>query len=79
MNKAYRDGLTVLDACDKWYSGAFLLETVPSVIYIQQWVRGRISSVMSSQALEQFNEIMSDPLNVLSRMVSDHQPGDGVS
>jgi ADP-ribosyl-[dinitrogen reductase] hydrolase len=27
-------GLTVLEACDEWYSGAYLLETVPSVLYI---------------------------------------------
>lgn len=26
--------LPVLAACDRWYSGAFLLETVPSVLYI---------------------------------------------
>jgi ADP-ribosylglycohydrolase len=24
----------VLDACNEWYSGAYLLETIPSVIYI---------------------------------------------
>jgi len=29
-----RDGLSVMEACSKWYSGAFLLETVPSVVYI---------------------------------------------
>ena len=34
VTEAYRDNLTVLDACNRWYSGAFLLETVPSVIYI---------------------------------------------
>jgi ADP-ribosyl-[dinitrogen reductase] hydrolase len=27
-------GLTALEACDEWYSGAYLLETVPSVLYI---------------------------------------------
>jgi len=31
---AYRRDLSALDACQSWYSGAFLLETVPSVIYI---------------------------------------------
>ena len=24
----------MLEACDDWYSGAYLLETVPSVLYI---------------------------------------------
>jgi ADP-ribosyl-[dinitrogen reductase] hydrolase len=32
--KAYDRGLSVMDACNSWYSGAFLLETVPSVLYI---------------------------------------------
>ena len=27
-------GLSTLEACDQWRSGAFLLETVPSVLYI---------------------------------------------
>ena len=27
-------GLTALEACDEWHSGAYLLETVPSVLYI---------------------------------------------
>lgn len=31
---AWRRGLGVREACDGWYSGAFLLETVPSVLYI---------------------------------------------
>ena len=31
---AYEDGLSVVEACDRWYSGAYLLETVPSVLYI---------------------------------------------
>ncbi len=31
---AYRQGLSVREAGDSWYSGAFLLETVPSVLYI---------------------------------------------
>lgn len=26
--------LTTLQACEQWYSGAYLLETVPSVLYI---------------------------------------------
>jgi len=34
VSEAYRRGLSVLEACDSWYSGAFLLETVPSVLYI---------------------------------------------
>jgi ADP-ribosyl-[dinitrogen reductase] hydrolase len=34
VGEAYRQGLSVLDACNHWYSGAFLLETVPSVILI---------------------------------------------
>lgn len=31
---AYNKGLTISDACNSWYSGAYLLETIPSVIYI---------------------------------------------
>jgi ADP-ribosylglycohydrolase len=31
---ALRDDLSALEACDRWYSGAHLLETVPSVLYI---------------------------------------------
>jgi len=31
---AYRKGLSVLEACNSWYSGAYLLETMPSVLYI---------------------------------------------
>jgi ADP-ribosylglycohydrolase len=31
---AYTRSLSVREACSWWYSGAFLLETVPSVIYI---------------------------------------------
>jgi ADP-ribosylglycohydrolase len=27
-------GVSVRDACNAWYSGAFLLETLPSVLYI---------------------------------------------
>ncbi len=34
VGDAYEKGLTVVEACNSWYSGAFLLETVPSVIYI---------------------------------------------
>ena len=34
LPRAYESGLTSRDACDGWYSGAFLLETVPSVLYI---------------------------------------------
>jgi hypothetical protein len=32
--EAYRTGLSTVEACDSWYSGAYLMETVPSVIYI---------------------------------------------
>ena len=32
--KALQQGRSILDVCDDWYSGAFLLETVPSVIFI---------------------------------------------
>jgi hypothetical protein len=32
--EAYEQGKSVLDACDYWYSGAYLLETVPSALYI---------------------------------------------
>jgi ADP-ribosylglycohydrolase len=32
--KAYKQGKPVLEACNYWYSGAYLLETVPSVLYI---------------------------------------------
>ncbi len=32
--KAYKEGISVLDACESWHSGAYLLETIPSVIYI---------------------------------------------
>lgn len=31
---AYEEGLSVVDACERWGSGAYLLETVPSVLYI---------------------------------------------
>jgi ADP-ribosyl-[dinitrogen reductase] hydrolase len=31
---AYGENLSVVEACSRWYSGAFLLETVPSVIFI---------------------------------------------
>lgn len=31
---ARRQGLTARQACDSWYSGAYLLETVPCVLYI---------------------------------------------
>jgi len=32
--KALQQGRSILDVCDDWYSGAFLLQTVPSVIFI---------------------------------------------
>ena len=31
---AYQENLSVIDACNTWYSGAYLLETVPSMLYI---------------------------------------------
>lgn len=34
VSEAYRRNFSVADACNAWYSGAFLLETMPSVIYI---------------------------------------------
>jgi ADP-ribosylglycohydrolase len=34
VSQAYEMGLSVEEACNTWYSGAYLLETVPSVIYI---------------------------------------------
>ena len=33
VDDAWRRKLDVLTACNEWYSGAFLLETVPSVLY----------------------------------------------
>ena len=34
VSRANRQDLPVIDACNAWYSGAFLLETLPSAIYI---------------------------------------------
>jgi ADP-ribosylglycohydrolase len=34
VGAARRQDLSTLDACNRWYSGAYLMETVPSVIYI---------------------------------------------
>lgn len=34
VNGALSKDLDVLDACDRWHSGAYLLETVPTVLYI---------------------------------------------
>ena len=34
VGEAYERGLTALEGCNSWYSGAYLLETVPSVVYI---------------------------------------------
>jgi hypothetical protein len=31
---AYDRGLSTLEGCQSWYSGAYLLETVPSLLYI---------------------------------------------
>ena len=33
LPRAWDEGLTVLQACSRWYSGAYLLETVPCVLY----------------------------------------------
>ncbi len=34
VSRAYEDRLSTLDACNTWYSGPYLFETVPSVLYI---------------------------------------------
>ena len=34
VRAAYQEQTPVVDACNQWYSGAYLLETMPSVIYI---------------------------------------------
>jgi len=34
VGEAWRQNLSVVEACNTWYSGAFLLETMPCVIYI---------------------------------------------
>jgi ADP-ribosylglycohydrolase len=34
VSRAFQKNLSAVDACNSWYSGAYLLETVPSVIYI---------------------------------------------
>ena len=34
VRAAYEDKLLVVDACNRWHSGAYLLETMPSVIFI---------------------------------------------
>ncbi len=34
VGNAFARNLSVVEACNSWYSGAYLLETVPSVIYI---------------------------------------------
>ncbi|EKD10332.1 ADP-ribosylglycohydrolase family protein [Limnospira platensis] len=34
VSEAYRLQLSVVEACNRWHSGAYLLETVPTVIYI---------------------------------------------
>jgi ADP-ribosylglycohydrolase len=34
VSNAIQDEMPAVEACDGWYSGAFLLETVPSVLYI---------------------------------------------
>ncbi|MBF0548651.1 MAG: ADP-ribosylglycohydrolase family protein [Candidatus Riflebacteria bacterium] len=34
VTEAYKNNVSVVDACNKWYSGAYILETFPSVLYI---------------------------------------------
>ena len=34
VGAAYKRKLSAVEACNSWYSAAFLMETVPSVIYI---------------------------------------------
>ena len=34
MPEAYRAGLSAREACDRFYSGAFLLETIPCALFI---------------------------------------------
>lgn len=34
VSRASQSNISTVDACNTWYSGAFLLETVPSVLYI---------------------------------------------
>jgi hypothetical protein len=34
LSWAYSEGMSVLDACSAWYSGAYLLETVPSALFV---------------------------------------------
>ena len=34
VSEALQTGISSVDACNKWFSGAFLLETVPSVLFI---------------------------------------------
>jgi len=34
VRNAYNENMSVLDACNRWYSGEYLFETVPCVIYI---------------------------------------------
>lgn len=34
VRAALRQGSSTLEACNRWYSGAYLLETMPSVLYI---------------------------------------------
>ncbi len=34
IQPAYQENLNVIDACNTWYSGAYLFETIPSMLYI---------------------------------------------
>lgn len=34
IERAERAGMSTVDACNSWFSGAYLLETVPSVLFI---------------------------------------------
>ncbi len=34
VTDAWEKGLSVREACDRWYSGAYVMETIPSVLYL---------------------------------------------
>jgi ADP-ribosylglycohydrolase len=43
---AYKRKLSAVEACNSWYSGAFLLETVPSVIFILMKYGGNLEEAI---------------------------------
>lgn len=43
---ALKDGKSVREACDSWYSGAYLLETVPSVLFILERYRDDLEEAL---------------------------------